>query len=215
MRRSIHMAAGAALLLVTVAGCQQLATLWYFIRPPLKTVKAEYPLKSAGVLVLVDDDQGLVKPPMAREFLVDALAREFKDNKVTDKVTTNEEIARIRQAEPKFDERGARELGQLAEAQTVVLLSVTSFAMADEMELAAAPAKFGVSVRLIDAKAEDRDKVRLWPSELTEREGRTVECEIPAHELRKFKTATEAHAELAKRLAGEIAILFYDHQVEQ
>jgi hypothetical protein len=209
------MATGVALLLVTVAGCQQLATMWYFLRPPLKTEKAEYPLKSSGILVLVDDNEGLVKPPMAREYLVDALAREFKDHKVTNKVTTNEEIARIRQAEPKFDERGARELGQLAEADTVVLLTVSAFAMEDELELAAAPAKFGVSVRVIDAKAEARDKVRLWPSELTEREGRTVECEIPPHELRKFKTATQAHEELAKKLADEIAILFYDHQVEQ
>jgi hypothetical protein len=215
MKRPFVMMAGAFTILVTLTGCQQLATVAYFLGPTEKTERAEFAFKSPAVLVLVDDTEGLVKPPMARENLVDSLARELKEHKITNKVTTNEEIARIRQAEPKFDERGARELGKLAEADTVILLSTTDFALEDELEMASATAKFSVTVRVIDAKAETKDRVRLWPSEVTEREGRLIECEIPAHKLRHLKTATEAHEKLATTLAKQIAELFYDHQVEQ
>jgi hypothetical protein len=201
--------------LVVLAGCQQLATLAYFVGPSQKTQKAEYKLKSPSVLVLVDDDQGLIKSPTAREALVDAVAREFKANKITDKVTTNEELARIRQTEPKFDQRGARELGKLAQADTVLLLCTEEFVMEDELEMASAPAKFAVTVRLIDSKAETADKVRLWPSEVTEREGRLVEGEIAPDKLRHLKTQSEAREKLAAVLADKIAELFYDRQVEQ
>ena len=215
MTRSFRAAVGAMALLLPLAGCQQLATIWYFIGPSQKTQKAEYKLKSPSVLILVDDDQGLVKPPMAREDLVDALARELKGHKIAEKVTTNEELARIRQTEPKFDQRGARELGRLAEADTVLLLSTQTFALEDELEMASAPAKFGVTVRVIDAKAESRDKVRLWPPEVNEGEGHYVEGVINAHELRRYKTAPEAHQKLAEALAAKVAELFYDRQVEQ
>jgi len=213
MSRSIYVA-GALALLVLVAGCQQLATLWYFFGPP-QTQKAEYKLKSPSVLILVDDDQGLVKPPMAREDLVDSLARELKKHKITDKVTTNEEIARIRQTEPKFDQRGARELGRLAEADTVLLLSTQEFALEDELEMASATAKFSVTVRIIDARAETRDKVRLWPPETTARDGRLVEGMLEPQELRRLKTAAEAHQKLADVLAEKIVGLFYDRLEEQ
>ncbi len=186
-----------------------------FHAPATKTEKATYALKTDSVLVLVDDDEGLVRPPLAREALVDALARELKEHKITDKVTTTEELARIRQAEPKFDQRGARELGKLAEADTVLLLCTQAFALEDELEMAATPGKFAVTVRVINAKAEKAEDVRLWPSATTEREGRLVEGVVAAHELRALKTVPEAHAKLAAVLAARIAELFYDRKVEQ
>lgn len=214
MQRRTWMALAALALLVSTTGCAQLGVIAYFFRPPLRTEEAAYPLKSDAVLVLVDDDQGLIRPPIAREALVDAVARELKGHKVADKVTTTEELARMRQVEPKFEQRGARELGQLAEADTVLLLSTQEFSMEDELELAAVPAKFAVRVRVINAKADKREDVRLWPPELTERDGRLVEGELPPHELRGLKTVPEAHAKLAAELAKKIAELFYDRQVE-
>lgn len=197
-----------------LVGCSEIAAALYFLRPPQK-VTAEYKLPPGPVLVLVDDDQGLIQPPTARMLLVDALARELKAHNITDRVTTNEELARIRQAEPRFDQRGARELGQLAEADTVLLLSTQAFFLEDDLEIASVPAKFAVTVRVINARAEKADQVRLWPPETTEREGRLVEAEVDPHTLRAGKNTAEAHAQLANALAVKVAQLFYDRRVEE
>jgi hypothetical protein len=212
MSRRFCVFAVAALGLVSGSGCQQLGAIAYFLRPPVETVKAVYTLPSGSVLVLVDDDQGLVRSPTVKSAVVDALARELKAHKISEKVTTNEELARMRQAEPNFDQRGARELGRMAEADTVLLLSTQAFAMDDELEMASSPAKFAVTVRVIDAKAETKDKVRLWPSETSEREGHLVEGVLQAHELRNIKTLPEAQERLAATLAAEVAKLFYDRK---
>ncbi len=196
-----------------LAGCGEIGALLYFLQPP-KKVAAEYKLGPGPVLVLVDDDQGLIQPPTARMALVDAVARELKAHQITDKVTTNEELARIRQAEPKFDQRGARELGQLAEADTVLLLSTQAFALEDELEIASTPGKFAVTVRVINAKAETADQVRLWPPMATEREGRLIEAELDSNVLRGIETKAEAHEKLAAALAVKVVELFYDRKVE-
>ncbi|HOB73694.1 MAG TPA: hypothetical protein PKG54_04135 [Phycisphaerae bacterium] len=196
-----------------LAGCSEIAAAMYFLRPP-KKVPAEYALKSESLLVLVDDDQGLIQPPTARMLLVDALARELKAHNLAQKVTTNEELARLRQAEPRFDQRGAREIGQLAEADTVLLLSTQTFSMEDDLEMASVPAKFAVTVRVINAKAETADQVRLWPPETTEREGRLVEAQVDPHTLRGAKSSADAHVQLANALAVKVAELFYERRVD-
>jgi hypothetical protein len=218
MSKRVVIYAMAVLCLVSGSGCQQLGAFWYFfLQPQTKKITAEYKMPTApagSVLVLVDDDQGLVKPPTARLALVDSLARELKAHKVCDKVTTNEEIARMRQAEPKFDQRGAREMGRLAEADVVLLLCTQSFSVEDELEMATTPAKFAVTVRVIDAKAETADQVRLWPGP-TERDGRLVEGMVEPQVLRSLKNVREAHEKLAAVLATNIAELFYDREVGQ
>lgn len=204
-----------ALLMLPVCGCgQQLGALLYLMTPPTKTIPAEYTLPPGPILILVDDDQGLIRPPIARFALVDELAKDFKAHKIADNVTTNEEIARIRQAEPKFDQRGARELGQKAEADTVILLSTREFMLDDDLEVAATAGRFTVSVRVINAKAEARDQVRLWPPQTTERDGRLVAATVGAHELRAAKSVQAAHEKLAEALAAKIGELFHDVEVE-
>lgn len=197
------------------AGCgPSIGGYLFFLSPPMKTIKAEHKLTSGSVLVLVDDDQGLIRPPVAKYALVDAMARELKAHKVAEKVTTNEELARIRQSEAKFDQRGAREVGRLAEADTVIWLSTQTFALEDDMEIASVPAKWGVTVRVINATADTKDKVRLWPSETTERDGHLIEATVEPHELRGAKTVQGAHEKLAEALAAKVTELFYDRKVE-
>lgn len=198
------------------AGCgAQMGAFLYFLSPPTRKIPAEYKLPPGPILVLVDDDQGLIRPPTARMALVDSLARELKLHKITDKVTTNEELARMRQAEPNFDQRGARELGQLAEADTVLLLSTQAFSIEEDLEMASMPGRFAVTVRVINANAEKLEDVRLWPPMLTEREGRLVEAVVSPHELRAAGSASDAHGRLADALAVKIAELFYDREVAQ
>jgi len=173
-------------------------------------IPAEYRLPAGGVLVLVDDDEDLVEPPDARLLLVDEIARQLQAAGITDRVTTNEELAAIRQSEPRFDERGAQQIGQLAGADTVLWLKVNRFVLNPDLEMVLEPARFAVELRVLDARAETRDKVRLWPEA---REGRTVEATVSAQEIRSCKTLKEAHQKVAAALAVEIVNLFHDREV--
>ena len=57
--------------------------------------------------------------------------------------------------------------------------------------------------------------MRLWPPATTEREGRLVEGVVEPQELRSLKTAADAHARLAAKLATKVAELFYDREETQ
>ena len=97
-----------ALICLAVAGCGPNAGAWLYTLGLYKKQKvpAEFKLPEGSVLILVDDDQELIHPAEARLALVDELAKRLKTHGITDRVTTNEEMARIRQAEPNFDRRG-------------------------------------------------------------------------------------------------------------
>jgi len=202
-----------ATLWLAASGCgQQAGILMYhmgLVKP--KTIPAEFELPKAPLLILVDDDWDLVHPRTARDALVDALAKELKTHGLIERATTNEELARIRQSEPDFEQRGAREVGRLAKADTVLWLKVVRFALEDDLELAVSHAHFAVTVKVLDARADKREAVRLWPKG---REGKLVEAKISPHDIRKCKTTREAHAAMAGPLAQKIAQFFYEHPQE-
>ena len=214
--RLAGLAAGTMLLLLAagVSGCGPKAgTLLYFtgLVQPDKT-SAAFDLARKPLLILVDDDWDLVHPPTARDALVDALATELRAHKLVERVTTNEELAKIRQTEPNFDKRGAREIGRLAKADIVLWLKVVRFTLPDDIEAAVVPCYFGVSVKVLDAKAAKREDVCLWPKE---REGKLVEARVSPHDLQACKSAREAHVAVATALASQVAKLFYEHEEEQ
>jgi virulence-associated protein VagC len=200
------------MLFATGCGPQFGAWLYTLGLYPTQTIPAQFKLPSGPVLVLVDDDRDLIQPTTAREALVDELARLLKENAQVEQVTTNEELARLRRDEPKFDQRGARELGQAAKADTVLWLATTDFSLNNDLEMVMSPARFTVAVRVIDAKAEEADKVRLWP---TEREGRLVQVQVSPHEIRQCKDLKEAHQKVASVMAVEVAKLFYDQKIRE
>ena len=175
-------------------------------------IPAEFTLPKAPLLILVDDDWDLVHPRTARDALVDALAKELKTHGLIERVTTNEELARLRQSKPDFEQRGAREVGRLSKADTVLWLKVVRFTLEDDLDMAVSYARFAVPVKVLDARAAEREEVRLWPKG---REGKLVEVKVSPHDIRKCKNTREAHAAMAESLAKEIAKLFYAHQQEQ
>lgn len=212
--RSTWVCLGGAALLTVASGCGPTAGAWMYTlgMVPAQKVAAEYKFPSGPLLILVDDDQDLVQPPLARQKLVDTLALKLREQKVVTQVTTNEEIARIRQAEPDFDQRGAREVGQLAQADTVLWLSVNQFSLPPDLELAVTPANFSLILKVINAKAEKREDVRLWP---IDRDGRLMTVSLTPNEVHALKTVPAVHEKLAESMADAIAKLFYDYQIEQ
>lgn len=214
MCRRLALVAAFLLTAVGAGGCgQDFGALIYTLGlHPTQKIPAEYNINSGNMLVLVDDDRDLIQPTTAREVLVDELAKQLKEHGIAERVTTNEELAKLRQQEPRFDQRGAREIGQMANAETVLWLSTTGFTLNNDLEMVMTPARFAVSVRLLDVKAEKSEDVRLWP---TEREGRQVEVTVSAHDIRKCKDLKEAHTRIATALADEVAKLFYEQEVRE
>jgi hypothetical protein len=212
--RLVGLAAATILLVSYVSGCgPKVGALLHFtgLVQPDKT-PAVFDLARKPLLILVDDDWDLIHPPTARDALVDALATELRAHKLVDKVTTNEELARVRQSEPNFEKRGAREIGRLAKADIVLWLKVVRFTLPDNLDAAVVPCYFGVSVKVLDAKAAKREDVCLWPKE---REGKPVEARISPHNLQACKSVREAHTAMATALASQVAKLFYEHEEEQ
>lgn len=198
-------------LLALSAGCQQLAVLTHLMGPKQK-IPAEYRLPAGPVLVLVDDQQDLMASPEARRELVDALATELRAHDAVDRVTTNEEIATIRKSTEDFEQRGVREVGQIAGADTVIWLSMKQFDVERDLEMVTQQAQAAATLKVINSKAEERSEVRLWPKE---REGRMIGATVTPHELRACRTLPEMYRKVAGALAGEVAKLFYDQELER
>lgn len=195
-------------------GCGPRAgALWYFMGGGRgEKIKAQFELPNKPLLILVDDDWDLVQPRTARDALVDELATELRRHELVERVTTNEELARIRRAEPDFDKRGAREIGQLANADLVLWLRVVRFSLDDDLEMAYNKAHFAVTVKVLDVHATEREQVRLWPKDP---DGELVAIEVGPHEIRKCESITQAHQELASAMAFEVARLFYEYREEE
>ncbi len=216
-RRSISVTVGGVCLVAGLLACGGCgpdfgAVLYTFGLYPKQKIPAEYKLPPGPMLILVDDDQDVVQPPHARDMLVDELARKLKEHELADRVTTNEEIARIRQGEPKFHERGVREVGRLVKADTVIWLKVSDFSLPANLEMVITPARFTASLRVINAKAETAADVRLWPKDS---EGRNVEATVSVHDIRRSADVAEAHQKLAAALAEQVCNLFIDRTVEE
>ena len=196
------------------AGCgPKFGTMLYFMGMGQgQKTAAEFQLPKKPLLILVDDDYDLIHPPIARDALAEALTQELRDHDLADKVTSGEELAKIRQNTPDFDKRGAREVGRMVKADVVLWLKVVRFTLPDNLDAAMVPCFFGVSLKVLDAKADKREDVCLWPKE---REGKTVEAKISPHDLQACKNVREAHTLVAKTLAAEVARLFYEYETEE
>jgi len=203
----------AMALLVIVAGCGQQfgAILYHLGAGQNKKVEAEFQFPVTPLLILVDDDWDLVRPRTACDLLVDLLANELRQRGLAERVTSNDELAKLRLAHANFDERGAREIGQLAQADTILWLQIKRFALPDDLDRVMTPVPFALTVKVLDANAEKRDEVRLWPKT---REGHTVEIEVSPYDLRQCKDMRQAHELMATQMAGDIAKLFYTHRTE-
>ncbi len=201
------------LLIAGATGCQQAGAMMYFLGVgQYKRVPAEYKLPKAPTLILVDDEQNLVHPSTAREALVESLAAELRQRRLVDRITTSEELAQLRLTYTDLHDRGAREVGQLAGADTVLWIQITRFGLPDDLERVMSEVPFGATVKVLNALAESRDEVRLWPEQ---REGKYVEVTLSPHDLRRSRDLSHAHQTMAVELAEEIGKLFYAHTVEE
>jgi hypothetical protein len=199
------------LLLPGAGGCGLKAgAVMYHMFAPEQEVKAAYVIPEGPVIILVDDHLDLVHPPSTNDLLVDELAKQFKKHKIAERVTTNEEIARIRQQHSEFDKLSIREVGQLVGADTMVWINPQEYVLQPNRELAYQPGRFRAKLKVFNVRAEEKSDIRLWPNSP---DGHLITAEINAQEIRQSKTDKEVYQKLTYEMADTIAKLFHDYRL--
>ena len=79
-----------------------------------QVVEAKYNLTDKPILVLLDDPTGRMDLPAAKHHFVDELSQLLIKNKAAKKIIPRQTVQSLRQAEPDFERRGCREVGELA-----------------------------------------------------------------------------------------------------
>jgi len=200
------------LFLAVTGGCgpQVGAFLYHTGLYPRVKVKPKCTLTRGPLLILVDDDQDLLEGPRPRQYLVTELARELADHKVNSDVIDPRKIDRLRLQDAKFEERGTREVGRQLKADQVLWLQVQTYRAPTKLEDFEKPPQFAVTVKVVNALAEKREDVRIWPES---RDGQRISVTESYHAAKKAKSADDFAKLLATELAEEIAKLFYEYEI--
>ena len=209
--------AGAALLagVVLCSGCgfSQGQLLWAMGFGSNVKVDAEFKLTRDGpVLVLVDDQEEQLYSPGTRIELGDKVGKELKAHGAVGELVPPAALARLRRQHLNFEERGCREVGQMAKAHQVLWIEVRDLHAEPEVDETISAARMSVTVRVVNALAEERGQERLWP---VQREGHIVSTELHANEVMRAKTPPAIASKLADKMAEQIARLFYEHRLEE
>lgn len=174
-----------------------------------KLVGPEFQLTDEPILVLVDDAGGRIDWPLARRHLTDQLAQELIKNEAASKIIPIETLDHLRQSDPSFEGRGCREVGRRAGASQVLWVEVQDFLAEPRITSVSQAGYFGVTVKVINTMEKNRARVRLWP---TSPAGHRVVVTLSGSEVSTAGTRDAISRELSRRLAGEIAKLFYEHR---
>jgi len=209
LRGSARVAAALALAALTGCGPQFGAFLYFFGQPPKQTVQAKFKLTTGPLLILFDDSPAVDLPPEMRTLVVRAITDEFTRTGSNERVVPLTRLNERRQTHRELDKRGMREVGRLAQADQVLWLYPREFSMAGAPEQALDPAKLTVVIKVIDAKATERTKVRLWP---VSEDGELVSISVPPHEVRAAQSPDALLRTMAQRLAVEVGHLFHDYE---
>jgi hypothetical protein len=175
-----------------------------------KKIKAEFRLSDQPILILIDDDHGLVDWPIAKRRLSEALTQELLKHKAAVKIIPEATLQGMRQADPDFETLACDTVGRRAGAEQVIWLKIEEFFAREDVRDLQSAAVFTVAVKVISTKAKTRAAVRLWP---TSREGRFVTVNISGAEVGELKTRDAICKALADRLAEKIAKFFYEHRL--
>ncbi|MFH0983807.1 MAG: hypothetical protein V2A79_20015 [Planctomycetota bacterium] len=198
-----------------LVGCgPQSATLLYWMGAGrFQQIEAEFKLSEGPLLILVDDlDERLTWAP-ARDLIAEALAKELLDHGATKKVIALETVQRFRRTHADVDTLKCNQVGRLVGAEQVLWIEVQSFLAEETVHDVSQAAALAVTVRVINPQeTTDRTKVRLWPEQ---REGKPMAVQLNSNEVHTVKTQDRIAAELARKLAKDIAKLFYKHPAQE
>jgi hypothetical protein len=178
-----------------------------------RKVPAEFRLTDAPLMIFIDDIHEHIDWPPARRALFDELSQELLRHKAAKKIIPLATLEQLQQSVPKFDQRGCREIGEIAGAEQVLWLEVRDFVADEEIFDANDAAYVAVTVKVINVReTKRRSRVRLWP---VSPDGHLVTASMSGSEVSIKKDKDDIVEELAKRLAADVARLFYDHRAPE
>lgn len=207
--RALFVAWAVGLAAATQVGCGGTGGAWlWWLTDPTEKIEAEYTLGKGRLVILIDDDKGWLADPAIRPLLTEGLIEELGNNKANRNVVGHDELVRLRKKDPKFDRRGAREIGERLKADQVLHLNVREFALRHETVDPAYKGFFVIAVKVLDAHATKAEDVRLWPRSV---EGKLVEVTTDLHTGKGSGYDDQLTRRLCREMAVKIAQLFYDH----
>ncbi|MCH7883686.1 MAG: hypothetical protein IIC01_00415 [Planctomycetes bacterium] len=198
-----------------LAGCTYSGgELLYFLgfgKP--RMIEAVFRLSPGPVLVFVDDVNERMESPKAGRNLFEALSQELLRHEAAERIIPLRTVEQLRQTMPDFDKRGCREIGELAGAEQVLWIEVRDFLAEEQIFDASNAAYIVVTVKVINVlESQRRSRVRLWP---TSPDGFLVTAKMNGSEVVTIGNKDAIGQELTTRLAGHIAMLFYDHRASE
>ncbi len=203
---------GIALML---PGCGQSAGAAVFMFGLFKrpVVEAEHEFDEGEVVaVLVDDPFDSCFWSEVPQVLTESMVAELDETEAATNLVAPSKVMRLRQLTPDFEERGAREVGKLLEADKVLWMEIQSFYASEDPEDATRAARLSLSVKIINANEDkDRTKVRLWPESPA---GYPYEIELGAGAVARAKTRKGVVKALSEEVADRVVKKFYDHKME-
>ena len=174
-------------------------------------VPPRFKLTDEPVLILVDD-RGLVEAPAFIAQVVDSTGQDLLEHRAAQRIVPDETLQRVRRSEPDFEQRGVREIGELAGAHQVIWLQVEDYAVSLQPFDPERAAVVTVSVKVIDAKTTDRQSVRLWPDNPA---GHVVTAQVSLSEANQLDNVSMVQKLLAHKLGEKVAKLFYRHTLSR
>lgn len=204
----------AAVSLLLAAGCgQQFGAFIYHLGLfPRPKIEAQFTLSKGPLLVLVEDDYNITRSQAVRDAITTQIGKNLHKHKANRRAIPLIQVNNLRQNDPNYGKIPTDLLGRMLDAEQVLWVKIIEYSTGDETaDNPNQAAQIIATVRVIDAHAEHRDEVRLWP---TGREPHRVEI---AESLSTLQQTGPEGMELllVSELADEIAKLFYDYRIER
>lgn len=191
---------GAAVLAVSLAGCQQVEFLMYLFQPPTNVEAVYVPPKDKKILVLVEDRLHPTTYEPMKFALTEDINRRLKDANIAAATVPYDRIADLSISTPNYSNLSISQVGQRLGADLVLYVQIESLQL---KEGTVWHGHFDTSVWFIDA----HDGARLWPKDQPPGVGYMLPIvELPPSD----DSSTNMGDEITKKLSKEMAIAIVD-----
>jgi hypothetical protein len=203
---------GVLLTAALLGGCQLGQAIIAMSMPNEKVAaKCKFPPHQKLLIFPDDKETPLSYPPVKRE-LAQQIAALLIANKVAVQVVPYDELDKLRDSDPDFNTLAIAAVARKLEADLVLYIDITQFSLKESDAAALWRGNLEARVKVIDAKATDPAKARLWPDEAG---GYTVKVSEPTRENVNQNYGAELSKLMAAELAGKIDALFHDHEINR
>jgi hypothetical protein len=197
--------------MIWLPGCgPESGAIWYWMGAGRGAkIEPKFTFPDGKVLVLVDDPHECVSHTQADDRLAQHLGEELLRHEAVTTIIDPDSLRFLRRTDPEFERRTAEYIGRKAEADVVLWAQVREYFAPQEVQDTSAAAKFSVSLKILNTRQDRGGRpLRLWPSDAA---GHVESVELSANDISKLQSKLEVSEALAKKLAPQIARLFYEH----